>query len=189
MKFNLEIEIDWIDEESNLDETVKSEIIAGITRKIGSNITAGIEAKVNKAIDDNIVKKVDTLVEGVFNGFMNKPITITDRYGDEIAVYDNLSSLLKYRFDSFLTKRVDKYGKETNSTYDSFSRIDFIVNNNLKNFSEKFTKESAANVKAEIERVHAEIKGNIETGIKEHLGDKIMNLLEVPKMLSDAKGQ
>ncbi|KKK89798.1 hypothetical protein LCGC14_2729530, partial [marine sediment metagenome] len=37
-KLNLELEIDWIDEEMNLDETVKRELVAAIEKTVVAKI-------------------------------------------------------------------------------------------------------------------------------------------------------
>lgn len=174
---NLEIELDWIDEESNLDETVKQQVIDSVVRKIQSGVESKVEKKINETIDATIVSKINEMTESVFNDFINKEVCLSDRYGDKIKCYPSLKDLLKERFDNFMTQQVDKNGKTTDSRYDStFGRLEFIIDKQLKDFANQFTTDA-------VKKVSAEIQTHVKDGLTQKLGSELMKVLKVEKML------
>lgn len=174
---NLEIELDWIDEESNFDESVKQQVIDSIVRKIEGKINADIEKKVNSIIDEGVVNRVNNLTEKLFNDFLNRSVNITDRYGDIIKSYDSVESLIKQRFDNFMTQTVDDKGRTHNGAYGvKHERIVYIVDKQLKEFANEFTTNA-------VSKVSEEIKTHVQNGLTEKLGKELMTVLKVDKML------
>ena len=183
MKLNLEIELDWIDEEKGLDETVKEQIIDGVVSKIQKQIETKIETKVNAVIDTTIVAKISEKTDSLFEDFINRPVTITDRYGDKIKVYENMSDLIKERFDKFMEQKVDEQGRSTDSSYGkTFARLDFIISKQLNDFANKFTTDAVASVSAEI-------KQHVKEGLTTKLGAELMKVLKVNEMLQIGNGK
>ena len=88
MKLQLDVELDWIDEDMNLDDTVKQNIIHGIINKIQSNIESQVEKSINDIIDKTIVSKINKMTEKLFNEFLKREVHITDKYGDISAGID-----------------------------------------------------------------------------------------------------
>lgn len=176
MKLNLEIDLDWIDEEKGLDETVKEQIIDGILNRVEAKISSKIEEKVNKVIDETIVLKINEKVDSIFTDFISRKVTLSDNYGSEIKVYESMESLIKERFDNFLNEKVDKEGKI--SSYGAqFSRLEFIIDKQLKDFANKFTTDA-------VKTVSEEIKLHVKEGLTNKLGAELMNVLKVNEMLA-----
>jgi len=177
MKLNLEIEIDWIDEERGIDEIVKNEIISGITSRIESKISEQVTKKVNDMIDNRIVEIIDQKTSDVFTDFINRPVTLTDSYGTKMKVYDKIEDVIKERFDNFLTQKVDKSGNVSSSSYDTkWSRIEFVINKQLTDMADTFTKDA-------VKKVSEEIKTHIKDGLTTKLGAELMSVLKVNEML------
>lgn len=183
MKLSLEIELDWIDEESNLDETVKQNIIDAIVSKIQKKVETDVAKKANELIDQTIVAKINQLTESLFNDFMNKEVSITDSYGSTVKVFDNVTAVIKERFDNFMVQRVDEKGNTTDSNYGSkYPRLQFIIDKQLKAFAETFTKDA-------VKKVSDEIKVHVQTGLTTKLGAELMKVLKVNEMLSLPNGK
>ena len=178
MKFNLEIQLDWIDEDSNLDETIKQNIIDEVVKKIQVNTESKIKDSIDKIIDITIVSKINEMTENLFNEFCNRQVIINDNYGTKIKVYESVTDLIKERFDNFMIQAVDKEGKTSNSSYENkFQRINFIVDKQLKVFADKFTTDA-------VKSVSEEIKVHVQEGLKTKLGAELMSVLKVNEMLS-----
>jgi len=178
MKLNLEIDLDWIDEEKGLDEVVKEQIINGVTAKINDKINNKIETKVNEIIDVRIVKMIDKKTDALFVDFINRPVTLSDNYGSKMRVYETMEQLIKERFDNFLTQKVNDQGIATDSSYGrTFTRIEFIIDKNLKEFSKKFTDDA-------VKTVSEEIKEHVKEGLTTKLGAELMKVLKVNEMLA-----
>lgn len=177
MKLNLELELDWINEEMGLEETVKQNVIAAIVEKIEESVSENVEKKVNDIIDSTIVAKINTLTENLFNDFMNKEIQITDGYGSTIKHYPNVTALIKERFDNFMEQNVDEKGHTYDGLYGTkYKRINFIIDKQLKDFADKFTTDS-------VKKVSDEIKVHVQNGLTTKLGSELMKVLKVNEML------
>jgi hypothetical protein len=176
MKLNLEIELDWIDEEKGIDEVVKEQIIEGVVSKIQKAVNGKIEEKVNKIIDEEIVKTINQKTDELFRDFINRPVTLSDNYGSKIKVYENMEQLIKERFDSFLTQQVDDQGRTHTGYGAKFQRLEYIIDKQLKGFADKFTKDA-------VDTVSKEIKQHIKDGLTTKLGVELMNVLKVNEML------
>jgi len=178
MKLNLEIELDWIDEEMNLDDTVKQNVINAVVNKIQSGIEERTEKTINNTIDKLVVSKINKMTSQVFNDFMKRELTITDSYGDQIKSYKNIREFIKDKFDNFMIQPVNEKGEATE--YDrygtKFRRLEFIIDKQLKTFADKFTTDA-------VKKVSEEIKLHVKDGLTTKLGSELMKVLKVDKML------
>lgn len=183
MKLSLEINLDWIDEDSNLDETVKQNVIDAIVEKIQENVETEVSAKVNDIIDKTIVAKINTMTENLFNDFMNKEIQITDNYGTTIKHYPNVTAVIKERFDNFMNQTVDEKGNTYEGSYGTkYKRLTFIIDKQLQEFANKFTSDA-------VKKVSDEIKVHVQQGLTTKLGSELMKVLKVNEMLALPNGK
>lgn len=183
MKLSLEIELDWVDEESNLDETVKQNIIDAVVSKIQKNVETKVEGKINAIIDETIMTKINVMTENLFNDFMSKEVQLTDSYGSKIKCYPNVTAVIKERFDNFMTQKVDEKGNTTHSTYGkTYDRLTFIIDKQLQDFANKFTTEA-------VKQVSEEIKTHVKDGLTSKLGAELMKVLKVNEMLALPTGK
>lgn len=177
MKLNLEIELDWIDEEMNLDDVVKDQIISGVMKKINEKVLSKIEDKINNTIDKTIIARINKCTDKMFKDFLKRPVNITDRYGDSIEHYKNVNEVIKMRFDNFMTQTVDEKGNTYDGSYSKkFQRLEFVIDKQLKDFANKFTTDA-------VKRVSEEIKLHVKDGLTNKLGAELMQVLKVDKML------
>lgn len=176
MKLNLEVELDWIDEEMNIDDTVKQNVIDSIVNKIKAKIELSVEDKISKMIDKIVVSKINKMTEKVFNDFMKREVTISDSYGSKIKVYPTVEALIKERFDNFMTQMVDERGNTADTYGAKYKRINYIIDEQLKSFANKFTTEA-------VKTVSEEIKQHVKDGLTNKLGTELMKILKVNEML------
>lgn len=177
MKLNLEIELDWIDEEMQLDDAVKKEVIDSITSRINQKVEEQVTDKINKIVDETVVGKINTMTEELFNEFLEREVSLTDSYGDIIQTYPTLQDLVKKRFDDFMIQTVDDEGNTYDGSYQNKQRrIDFIIKKQLEDFADKFTSDA-------VTKVSAEIKSHVQQGLTQKLGSELMKVLKVEKML------
>ena len=173
MKLNLEIELDWIDEESNLDETIKKQIINEVVNKIQNSVKIQIEKKIDKII----VMKINKLIEKIFKDFLNRELTINDNYGDVVKYYKNVRQFIKERFDNFMTQTVDEKGNTYDGSYgNKIGRLEFIIDKQLRKFADEFTTNA-------VKTVSAEIKTHVQEGLTNKLGSELIKVLKIDKML------
>lgn len=169
MKLKVEVDLEWIGEEGNIDEEVKSQIISGICSKINKVSQDEIVKKVN----DKIAKECDALINQriteILNEFVSKEIKVTDQWGDvkqEIKIAD----LLKKRFDSFMTEKVDGEGKA--STYGTkYIRMEWIIDKRVRDYCAVKTKEMVVDVENKIKEILSiDLELKVKNKIIENLG-------------------
>jgi hypothetical protein len=177
MKLNLEVELDWINEEMNIDDTVKQNVINAVVSKIQNKIESQVEKNIVNIIDKTVVDKINRMTEKVFSDFMNKELTLTDSYGDKIKCYKNVTEVIKERFDKFMVQTVDEKGQTYDGSYSKkYTRLTFVIDKQLQEFADKFTTDA-------VKKVSEEIKLQVKEGLTNKLGAELMKVLKVNEML------
>lgn len=180
MEFNVKINIDWIDEDSSIDDEIKKQIVQTVT----AEVREATVSDVSKKVTDILESKVGELVTETYTKILNRQITITDKYGDVKAKYSGIKSMIKKRFDRWLTDKVDRNGNPSKGGYggDKYSRFDWYIEKHLQPLSDKFTKEMVA-------KANNKLKATLTEDMKELLGTKILEVVNVKQLLDSAKSQ
>lgn len=138
MKMNIEVEINWLDEDQNIDDAVQSSIVDAVTGKIGKDIIKQLSKEALNTINYGIDKYIDDLLRG----FLDREFVVTDRYGDVTARYTNVEEMLKEKFDSFMSQSVDSKGKPTTGcNYKENDRLSFLISNIVNKQKDAFNKQ------------------------------------------------
>ena len=175
MIFEIKANIDWLEDELSLDETIQGKIIEAVTAKIQAQIVTDVAAQVNKTIND----RVNELVSETFARIMSKEITVTDQWGDVKEKFPNIEDAIKTRFDKFLLEFVDNDGK-TSTSYGGKSRINWMIDDRIKKQSEEFTKKA-------VTQINEAVKIQLSEALKNELGERLTKLLKVDKLLDSGK--
>lgn len=66
-KFNIEVELDWVDEESGytIDEEIKEQVVRGVKDALLRKATTEVVQRVDKAIEDKILEAEETIQDTV----------------------------------------------------------------------------------------------------------------------------
>ena len=172
MKVKLELEVDWIDEDYNLDDTVKQEVIASLVN--------GIRAALNEEIDKEVGKmvsiKLDEWIMEQLHLFCDRNINVTDKWGDTTEHHESVTDMFKAKFDSFFNATVDETGKTIQSCgYGNkrVTRIDHMLNKKAAEYLKKITDDMDYRIKKSIDK---ETKAAIEAKIKKHVLAKVTDM-------------
>ena len=163
-KFNIEVNLDWVDEEGNIDEALKSEITSAIVSKISANAMDSVAKQVNEIVNGRIETDVSEKLNALMEDFFEKPRTITDQWGDKVKTDVSVIDLLKKSCDDFITAKVDENGKTISGSYygKSKNRIDYIVDSKID-----YTMKSA------IDRAAEEFKKKLVEYVNESVRSRI----------------
>ncbi|GIP38605.1 hypothetical protein J31TS4_18850 [Paenibacillus sp. J31TS4] len=172
MKFNIQVEVDWIDEGGGLDEEVKAQVIQGVVEKLSAGCLRDLTDKSMKQVQE----KLDDLVVNLFDGFMNKGITLTDRWGDVKRKNVKVEDLMKEKLEQALTEKVDSSGNS--SSYGDHTRLNYMVNNRVKKAVETMTKEV-------IGQVDKKIASTINEEVKQRLSESLLSKINVDQVIGD----
>lgn len=171
MKLKIEVDIDYLGEDGSIDDQVKASIANAIASKINKDSIQNLSAHAERLINERATQ----LVDGVFAAIMSERIAITDDWGKVVKEYTNTESMIKSRFDSFMTERVDNEGRK--SSYGDQTRIDLIIKKQLDKTASEFTKNA-------IKEVTEKIKAVLSDDLKLALGDRLINMMELDKIIN-----
>lgn len=180
-KFNITVELDWMDEEYNLDEEIRETIINGIVNKVQDRLVSQTETECNNRINEqmkNIEMAVSNKLNSIMDEFFDTPRDVTDKYGDVVKRGVTVKETLKKACDDFMNQPLDEYGKPTTSLYNTKykTRLDYFVAKSIDSDMEW-------RIKKAVSDVTDNLKKKISEEVKKQMGDKLANILELDKML------
>ena len=180
-KFNITVDLAWLDEEGNIDQQLKDEILSSITEKVCGNITKSLEEKAEKILNDkmrDVENEVNKRLNLMMQQFFNTPKDITDRWGEVTRAQVTVKQLLSEACDNYLTQPVTREGKPDNGYNPAFkSRVDYIVHKSIDSDMEW-------QIKRAVEDVTKNLKQKISTEISTQLGEKLAGIIGIDKIIS-----
>ena len=191
-KFNIEVELDWVDEEAGytIDEEIKEQVVRGVKDALLRKATDEAVQRVDKAIADKILEAegtiqdtVDKFVETVSQEkIANIMIPIKTGSWSSDVKYIPLSEYVGERFEAFSTeKRYDKHGNT--STYSSdrvLSMAELLTSKYLEKELGTKVENMIANCKREVE---VSLVKSLEQKLKENLAKETIERMNIPDVL------
>jgi hypothetical protein len=175
MKLKIEIDIDYLSDEGSIDEQVQNSIASKIVSEINQKSMDGLTEKAEAIINE----RANKLVQDVFDGIMEEKISITDQWGKVIQSFENTRDMIKSRFDKFMLERVDNNGRVTDYG-DQQTRMELIVKKQLEKIAKEWTQKA-------IKEVTEQIKTVLSDDLKLALGDRLINMMEIDKIIHSKK--
>lgn len=168
MKIKIEVDIDWIEEDGNIDEEVKYQIIAGVKEAISKQCLNKVEKKASEQIDDAISQsiaaaraKIEQEAVEFARGWLDKKVVVTDRWGD-VKKAASISDLVKETFDNLLEKKVDDRGRFTDSYGGGVRLINWLTGTRVQEIVQEKLKDLGKNIDKQIaEAVTDTVKKNV----------------------------
>ena len=191
-KFNIEVELDWVDEENGytIDEEIKEQVVSGIKDALLKKATT----EAVEAVDDKIAEKileaegtiqatVDQFVANVCEEKIGK-IIIPEKKNtwSEEVTYKPLSEYVGERFELFLTeKRYDRDGCIASYSSDrKLSAADLLTGRYLEKELGKKVETLIASAKREVEE---SLINSFEQKLKENLAKDTIERMNIPEVL------
>lgn len=191
-KFNIEVELDWVDEENGytIDEEIKEQVVSGIKDALLKKATT----EAVEAVDDKIAEKileaegtiqatVDQFVANVCEEKIGK-IIIPEKKNtwSEEVTYKPLSEYVGERFELFLTeKRYDRDGCIASYSSDrKLSAADLLTGQYLEKELGKKVETMIASAKREVEE---SLINSFEQKLKENLAKDTIEKMNIPDVL------
>ena len=136
MKFKIEIDLDWIDEDIGIDDQIRNEIV--------DKLVGSIEEKFSSEISNKLAKKAETIVnaktEFLINSVLEKPITINNGWKDT-REYESIFEMVEEIMTDLYTGKIKSHGE---------CKEDPLLSN-IKNYVTKQTKKMLTKVQKTVE--------------------------------------
>lgn len=191
-KFNIEVELDWVDVEDGytIDEEIKEQVVSGIKDALLKKATT----EAVEAVDDKIAEKileaegtiqatVDQFVANVCEEKIGK-IIIPEKKNtwSEEVTYKPLSEYVGERFELFLIeKRYDRDGCIASFSSDrKLSAADLITRQYLEKELGTKVENMIATAKREVEE---SLVKSLEQKLKENLAKETIERMNIPDVL------
>jgi hypothetical protein len=186
----IELEIDWLNEDETLDETIKEQVISNLQNRLIQNAENQITHKLNaelKEIADRVTssfieKTLETKIED-----LQIPYKTGGYWSSEIE-YMPISQYVGRKYEEHLTKKsLDENGREAKYNSDAkLSISEYFIKNYL-------AKELTGKVSAMIQNARKDAEETIvkalENNLKEQLSVDIIERLNIPKMLESLQNK
>ena len=191
-KFNIEVELDWVDEEAGytIDEEIKEQVVRGVKDALLRKATDEAVQRVDKAIADKILEAEET-IQNTVDKFVktvseekiaNIMIPVKEDSWSSKVTYIPLSEYVGTRFELFLTeKRYNSDGRT--ATYSSdrkLSAADLITRQYLGKELGTKVENMIATAKREVEE---SLVKSLEQKLKENLAKETIERMNIPDVL------
>lgn len=192
-KFNIEVELDWIDEEGiSVDEEIKAQVVSGLrevllqkaTKEAVQAIDGVISEKIKQA-ESVISQKVDDFVEMICEGKiaeMKIPYKKSS-WGSEVE-YKPMSEFIGERYEAFLNRKVfDRDGRTPRYDGDKNTSLnEYFINKYLEKELASKVSEMIKKAKTESEEM---VLNTLEQNLRDQLAVETINRLNIPKLLEN----
>lgn len=191
-KFNIEVELDWVDEEAGytIDEEIKEQVVRGVKDALLRKATDEAVQRVDKAIADKILEAegtiqntVDKFVKTVSEEkIANIMIPVKEDSWSSKVTYIPLSEYVGKRFEVFLTeKRYDRDGCITSYPSErKLSAADLITRQYLEKELGTKVENMIATAKREVEE---SLVKSLEQKLKDNLAKETIERMNIPDVL------
>ncbi len=184
-KFNIEVELDWLDEEENIDEVLKEEIISSLRTKITADATKEITESLSGIIQENAEKIIDNFLEETLkNKLEDMKIPYQKSSWDSKVEYIPLSQFIGMRYETYLNKRtLDENGNEPRYNGDrKLSINEYFINKYLE---KELTSKVSNLIQTARKDAEETIIKTLEQNLKDQLSIDIIKRLDIPNMLKN----
>lgn len=180
MKFNIEVELDYIDEEGCLDDAIKESILNSVTTIVMKKVSEQVNAKLDEIVIKTATDKANKIVDKITKNFMTAEFVKLDNYGDKIEAGITVKDLLKRQFDDYWKAKVNKNGNTDNYNGEKKCRIEWLIDKLIVKHSTEFAKTLTNDTENKI-------KATMKKNLQDSIGAKLVAELGFDKLLLEHK--
>lgn len=181
-KFNVTVEIDYIDEDGNLDDAICDQIVSSVVSKVSDATTKQIQERANKIFEERLntmEASVSDRLNKMMEEFFSTPKDITDKWGDVKRRGVTIKQLLSEACDSFMSQSLDVDGKPTSGYGVKYkTRVDYIVAKSIDHNMEWAIKKA-------VDDVTKNLKQKISNEITKQMGEKLAGIVGLDGLLKN----
>lgn len=184
-KFNIEVELDWLDGETGLDEEIQKQVISGmqnrlvanLEKKLGNSIAEKVEQKATE-IADAFIEKL--LVEQI--GSIQIP-TSKSSWSSEVT-YIPLTEFIGKRFENAMTeKTLDEHGRATEYRSDKkYSISEYLTRDFI---AKELNGKVSDMIRDAKEKAEQSLIKNLEENLQQQLHADMVKRLNIPQLLQN----
>lgn len=185
-KFNIEVELDWL-EEGNLDDEIKQQVIAGLQQSITRNVEKEIHEKMNNHINEEVKKLVDAYLEKITVERIES-IKIPHKESSYSAKVEMIpiSEFIGQRFEYTLTEKTldgngqkyDRYGNKGGP----YSIVEYLTRGYI---AEELNSKVIGMIQKAKKQAEETLIKNLEDNLQQQLNADMVKRLNIPELLQN----
>lgn len=183
----IELELDWMNEDDSLDETLRDEVVRNLQNRLIANVENKVTAKLNTELEKIADRVTESFITKTLESKIDDlKIPYTTSHWDSKVEYIPISQFIGKKYEEHLTKKsLNEYGEK--AEYNAkLSISEYFIKNYL-------AKELTGKVSSMIQTARKEAEETIvkalENNLKEQLSVDIINRLNIPKMLESLQSK
>lgn len=191
-KFTVEVDLDWLDEETTIDEEIREEVILGAKDYLLKRTTEEIQKKLDEEIGKKLIEASEK-VEEVVNGFLESVTTdnisklkIAEKkssWSDEITMTP-ISEYIGKQFEKFCNEK--RYDKNFSQTSYERDRVYSVAQASISKYLKEVLEKQVENiVKTAQKSAEKEIVESLEQTLKQNLAEETIKKMNIPQVLKN----
>lgn len=192
-KFNIEVELDWLDEDSySIDEEIKQEVIAGVKNQLLKRTTD----ETTKKLDAEIAKKLEEATAIIEQRVEDFIAVVTEKQIEKIKIpvkesswsdkvkYIPISEFVGKQYEAYLTKKI--YGSDYSvARYDSDKKYSISEKHIREYLDNTLSKQVSEMVRKARKDAEDTIIKTLEQNLKDQLAVDTIKRMNIPKLLEN----
>lgn len=180
-KFNVSVEIDYIDEDGNLDDEICGQIVNSVVNKVSDAVMKRTEERAQAIFEERLQTMEDAVsakLNAMMDEFFSTPKDITNAWGEVKRHNITVKQLLEEACDNFMSQSLDKNGNPVKGTYgvEYRTRVDYIVSKSIDSNMEYAIKKAVG-------EVTENLKKKISDEIKQQMGEKLAGIVGLDNLI------
>lgn len=191
-KFNITVDLDWLDNEESIDDVIRDEVVNGAREYLLNKVNMEIQKKLDAEIGKKLVqaqgvidKTIDQYIQAITTDNISK-LKIAEKensWSDQVTMTP-ISEYIGKKFDEFCNiKRYDSDFKISDyGTNKKYSITEKSIREYLKNVIEKQVSDIVRNAQKNAE---LEIVKSLEDTLKANLAEETIKKMNIPQVLKN----
>lgn len=184
-KFNIEIELDWLDEESNLDDVIQKQVISSLQDRLVRNLEQKLGNSIAEKVNEKAIEIADQFIEKLLAeqlGAIQIP-TKSSSWGSEVT-YTPLTEFIGKRFERAMTeKALTEYGKKADYRNDAkYSIAEYLTNDFI---AKELNSKVSDMIRDAKEKAEKSLISNLEQNLQSQLHADMVRRLNIPQLLQN----
>lgn len=184
-KFNIEVELDWLDEDESIDEEIKRQVIAGLQKSIARNVEKEINVEMAERIEEEVGKVSQSFIERLSHERLSA-IQIPQKkgyYSSEVE-YVSLSEFIGKKFEDMMSnKTLTKRGGKPDYRDDAvYSVIEYLTKGHIADELNGKIIDMIQTAKTQAEE---SLIKNLEENLQRQLNADMIQKLNIPELLQN----
>ena len=196
-KFTVEVNLDWLDEETTIDEEIKNQVIEGAREYLLNKTTVEIQKKLDEEIGKKLVEaseKVEEIVNGFLESVTTENISKLKIAEKEDGIWSNevtMTPITEYigkQFEKFCNEK--RYDEKFHLTsYNSEKKYSMAQASILSYLRNTLGTEVETIVKNAQKNVEQEIVKTLEQSLKQNLAEETIKKMNIPQVLKNLESR